>query len=494
MVTDQQVERMRKMRMKGKTQKAAAAAAGMSERSARTWQKGQLPSDVNEPRWWRTHKDAFADVWDEVVVPLLQRDEKGELESKTIIEVLKEKFPQKFNDGHLRTLQRRVREWRALHGPEKEVMFPQEHVPGREAAVDFTHGTELGVTIRGVLFVHLLFELVLSYSGWTWICVAFGETFEALITGVQEAFWSLKGLTVVVRSDNLSAATHELPTGGRSLTKRFKAFLDHYDLKSTRIEAGEAHENGVVEQRHHRTKSAIAQALIIRGSKDFDSVEDYEAFAREAIERTHNSRIPDDRMAAERAALRPLPKHRVPTYSTYSFKVRGCSTVRVGKRTYSVPSRLIGHRVEIRQHPDVVEIRYRKKTVESMPRLRGEAHVRIDYRHVIWSLVRKPGAFARYRYREELFPTLVFRRAYDAIAARRGERADVEYVRILHLAASTLQTTVEKALAQLLESGADLDYASVKAIASPTPSAVPEIAIPAPDLAAYDRLLAGGAA
>jgi len=481
--------------MKGKTQKAAAAAAGMSERSARTWQKGQLPSEAKEPRWWRTHKDVFADVWDEHVVALLQRDEKTELEAKTILEVLKEKFPEQFNDGHLRTLQRRVRDWRALHGPEKEVMFPQEHVPGREAAVDFTHGTELGVTIRGVLFVHLLFELVLSYSGWTWICVAFGETFEALITGIQEAFWSLKGLTIVVRSDNLSAATHELPTGGRSLTKRFKAFLDHYDLKSTRIEPYEAHENGVVEQRHHRTKSAIAQALIIRGSKDFDSVEEYEAFAREAIERTHNSKIPDDRMATERAALRPLPKHRVPTYTTYSFKVRACSTVRVGKRTYSVPSRLIGHRVEIRQHPDVVEVRYRKKTVETMPRLRGEAHVRIDYRHVIWSLVRKPGAFARYRYREELFPTLVFRRAYDAIAARRGERADVEYVRILHLAASTFESTVEKALAQLLEAGAEIDYAAVKVIASPTPpSAVPEIAIPAPDLTAYDRLLAGGAA
>jgi hypothetical protein len=494
MVTDQQVKRLRMMLMKGKTQKAAAAAAGMSERSARTWQKGQLPSEESDARWWRTRKDPFADVWDEIVVPLLERDEKGELESKTILEVLKEKYGDEFSDAHLRTLQRRVRDWRALRGPEKEVMFPQEHVPGREAAVDFTHGTELGITIRSVLFVHLLFELVLSYSGWTWICVAFGETYEALISGIQDAFWCLRGLPLVVRSDNLSAATHELPTGGRSLTKRFKAFLEHYDLKSTRIEPGEAHQNGGVEQRHHRTKSAIAQALIIRGSRDFDSIEEYEAFAREALERTHNSRISDDRMAAERAALRPLPHHRVPTYTTYSMNVRACSTVRVSKRIYSVPSRLIGHKVEIRQHPDQVEVRYRRKCVEIMPRLRGEMNVRVDYRHVIWSLVRKPGAFARYRYREELFPTLMFRRAYDALVARRGERADVEYVRILHLAASTLETTVEKALAQLLEAGSELDYAAVKAIASPTPSAVPEIAIPAPDLSAYDRLLGGGAA
>src|SRR5262245_10111894 len=357
MVTDQQVRRLRMMLMKGKTLKAAAAAAGMAERSARTWQKGQLPSEKDDARWWRTRKDPFADVWDEIVVPRLERDPDGELESKTILEVLKEKKRGEFTDAHLRTLQRRVRDWRALHGPEKEVIFPQEHVPGREAAIDFTHGTELGVTIRGVLFVHLLVEFVLSYSGWTWICVAFGETFEALISGIQDAFWTLQGLTLVVRSDNLSAATHELPNGGRSLTKRFKAFLEHYGLKSTRIEPGEAHQNGGVEQRHHRTKSAIAQALIIRGSKDFDSVEEYLAFARDAVDRTHNSRIADNRMAAERAALRPLPPHRVPTFTTYSMKVRACSTVRVGKRTYSVPSRLIGHKLEVRQHPDHVEVR-----------------------------------------------------------------------------------------------------------------------------------------
>lgn len=480
--------------MKGKTQKAAAAAAGMSERSARTWQAGRLPSQAKEPRWWRTHEDAFAGVWDEIVEPLLERDEDRELEAKTVLDVLIKKRPGEFNNKHLRTLQRRIRDWRALKGPEKEVMFPQEHVPGREAAVDFTHGTELGVTIRGVAFVHLLFELVLSFSGWTWVCVAFGETFEALIGGIQDALWSLGGLPLVIRSDNLSAATHELPTGGRSLTKRFRAFLDHFDLKSTRIEPGKANQNGVVEQRHNRTKSAIAQALIIRGSREFDTVEEYEAFAREAIERTHNARIADERMAAERTALRSLPKLRVPTYSTYAFKVRACSTIRVAKRTYSVPSRLIGHKVEIRQHPDLVEVRYRGKTVEMMPRLRGEANVRIDYRHVIWSLVRKPGAFPRYRYREELFPSILFRRAYDVLVARRGERADVEYVRILHLAASTLEATVEKALAQLLDAGSDLDYAAVKAIANPTPSAVPDIAIPEPDLRPYDRLLRGGAA
>ncbi|MFL6198637.1 MAG: hypothetical protein ACJ76J_05650 [Thermoanaerobaculia bacterium] len=126
-----------------------------------------------------------------------------------------------------------------------------------------------------------------------------------------------------------------------------------------------------------------------------------------------------------------------------------------------------------------------------MPRLRGESETRIDYRHIIWSLVRKPGAFARYRFREELFPTITFRRAYDHLRAARGDRAEVEYVRILHLAASTMESQVEGALAQLLEAGSAFDYAAVKALVCPKPINVPVLTLPAPDLRAYDRLLAG---
>jgi len=269
--------------------------------------------------------------------------------------------------------------------------------------------------------------------------------------------------------------------------------LEHYGLKSTRIQPGESHENGVVEQRHRRTKRAVAEALVLRGSSDFPSVESYEAFVREAVARSLNDQVAT-RLAVEREMLRPLPASRVPSYTKYESTVRMWSTIRVGGRTYSVPSRLIGEEVEVKQHPDIVEVFYRNKLVETMPRLRGDRDAHIDYRHVIWSLVRKPGAFARYRYREELFPSLVFRRAYDALKAGRGDRADVEYVRILHLAASTMQATVEAALERLLATGGPLDYAAVRTIASPERPTVPVIAIPSPDLAAYDCLLAGGAA
>jgi hypothetical protein len=493
MLTDAQVRLMRQKRMEGKTQKAAAAAAGISERSARTWETGAVPSEMKKERWWRTRPDPFAEVWETDVVPLLERDEKGVLQAVTLLEVLQEKYPGRFAEGQVRTLRRRLRDWRALHGPEKEVFFEQVHVPGREAAFDFTHATSLGVTVGGALLVHLLFQLVLSYSGWTWVAIAFGETFEALVAGLQGAFWDLGGVTEVVRSDNLSAATHELrETAGRELTKRFKAVLEHYGLRSTRIRPGESHENGVVEQRNFRTKDAVEQALVIRGSKDFATVDEYVAFVRDVVERGHNRKIAD-RLSVERGKLKPLPTAALPSYTTYGPRVRRWSTIRVCKRTYSVPSRLIGHLVEVRQYPDVVEVRFRGRLVETMPRVRGEREARIDYRHVIWSLVRKPGAFARYRYREELFPSLVFRRAYDALRAGRGERADVEYLRVLHLAASTVERDVELALGELLDQGAVPDDAAVKALVCPARPTVPVVSIPPVDLTAYDALLAGGA-
>jgi hypothetical protein len=199
-------------------------------------------------------------------------------------------------------------------------------------------------------------------------------------------------------------------------------------------------------------------------------------------------------LATERPHLRALPATPVPGYTRWQSRVRRWSTIRVTGRTYSVPSRLIGHRVDLHQYPDVLEVYYGGQLTDRIPRLHGAQDHRIDYRHVIWSLVRKPGAFARYRYREELFPTLGFRRAYDALRTTHGDRADVEYLRILHLAASTLETTVAAALDQLLAAHQPFDYATVKALAAPDTPAVPVLDIPAPDLRVYDGLLAGGGA
>ncbi len=494
MVTDKQVRFLRKRRMKGETLAAAAMAAGMSERTARKWQHGTVPSATKAPRAWRTRPDPFAEVWAAEIEPLLVEDKEGKLETKTIFEELCRRRPGAFDAGQLRTLQRRIRDWRAERGPEKEVMFPQEHAPGRMASIDFTHGTELGVTILGALFVHLWFEFVLAFSGWRFVQLAFGETYEALLAGLQAGLFAAGGVPKVVRLDNLSAATHELVhTGGRALTARFAAVVEHYGFQASRIQAGEGHENGVAEKAHDLLKKAIDQALRLRGSRDFPTVEAYVAFVEQLVQEKFNAGR-EDKLTHERAVLLPLPAMKIPEYTQVDTTVRTWSTISVLGRIYSVPSRLIGREVEARVHPNVVEVRLPgvDKPVATMPRLRGAQTHAIDYRHVIWSLVKKPGAFAAYRFREDLFPSLVFRRAYDALRARRGDRADVDYVRILHLAASTTERSVEDALAVLLDRGEPFDYAAVKAISQPEQPRVPEIHIGAPDLASYDALLAAG--
>jgi len=339
MVKDAQVGVLRRRRMEGKTQEASAAAAAMSVRSARKWQHGAYPSQRREPHTWRTRPDPFSAVFESDVVPLLAADEKRVLEARTILGELDRRHPGEFSVRHLRTLQRRIRQWRALNGPDKEVFFPQEHPPGREAAYDFTNCDELGITIGGTPFDHLLFELALGFSGWRWPTVALSESYEALLLGVQEALWQLGGVVEVLRSDNLSAATHELPlSGGRALTRRYQGLLDHYGLGSTRISPSKAHENGVVEQAHRRTKSILAQMLVLRGSRDFASVEEYQRWVREVIEREHNALL-GEKLAAERRHLRPLPAVALPASCCRRCKTDPGRRLKIDPPRHGVPPR-----------------------------------------------------------------------------------------------------------------------------------------------------------
>ena len=291
-------------------------------------------------------------------MPLLRTDPDGELSATTILEWLDERYPGRFGRSQLRTLQRRTRDYRALHGPDREVYFQQDHPPGREAQVDFTHCTELGVTIGGEPFRHLLFHLVLSHSGWRYAEVCFGETFGALVQGLQGALWELGGVPRVVRTDNLSAATHDLKnSSGRAVNARYEAVLTHYGVESTRINPRSSHENGVVEQGHRRLKNALDQALILRGSRDFESEDEYRQFVRGVVDR--RNRLVDSKLKAERRHLRPLPPAPVPEYANYRCRVRRWSTIRVANRTYSVPSRLIGMEVDVRVYADHIEVYYK---------------------------------------------------------------------------------------------------------------------------------------
>jgi transcriptional regulator with XRE-family HTH domain len=490
MVTDKQVERFRKLRRAGKSQEEAAAKAGMTAKTARKYEDGPMPVELKAPRHWRTRPDPFEEHFVSDVVPLLRVDQEGELEARTLLNELMEKYPDRYNDGQLRTLQRRLRDWKAVEGPDKEVFFPQIHEPGRESQVDFTNCNELGVTISGEPFLHLFFELILCFSGWRFVQLAYSETFEAISDGIQNAFWALGGVTEVLCHDCLSAATKDLKaTAGRMLTPRFKSLMDHYGVQSRRIQVRRANENGVVESGHGTLKSQIRQALILRGSSDFDCIEAYLDFVGVVVARL-NQRCAA-RLPQEKSYLRPLPSGRIPSYTDVPVRVTSWSIIRVSSQVYSVPSRLIGLQVTARLHPTQVEILYNGRSLEAFPRLRGKGARRIDYRHVIGSLVRKPGAFPRYRFREELFPTLAFRRAYDHLLEHRAGRADVHYLKILHLAATTMECDVDAALQVLLESDLIFDSTHVEDLVKlPTPPRPEGLLEPLePEFDGYDALL-----
>ena len=234
----------------------------------------------------------------------------------------------------------------------------------------------------------------------------------------------------------------------------------------------------------------LLRYLQLRGSREFVSVNEYADFLSQTVA-LHRNAGREAELAVERAALSPLPAAKMPTYTRHNPRVRKWSTITVARNNYSVPSRLIGETLDVRLHPQTVEVRFANQLVETFPRLRGSRQTRIDYRHIAWSLARKPGAFARYRFREELFPTLVFRRAYDALVTWRGSRADVEYVRILLLTASTMQRDVEVALETLLHSGERFCYAKVQEACGTKRTSIPDVSPKIPDLLRLDRLIGG---
>lgn len=485
MVGPRQVRSLMEFLGKGKPLYVAATRSGMTEKTARKYRGlGGVPQRT--ARTYRTRKDPFEAVWPEVETLL---ETSPGLEAVTIFETLRQREGMTFSDGQLRTLQRRIRRWRASRGPEKEVMFPQEHRPGEAGQSDFTDMRDLEVKIGGEPLEHLLYHFVLPYSNWEWASICFTESFESLVAGLQGAIWEMGRVPKKHRTDNLSAATHELRDGGRSFNERYKAVLDHYGMAADKNTPGRGHENGDVEQGHHRLKRSLEQALLLRGGRDFESRGEYEGFLRKVIEGRNRGRW--EKYAEELALMGPLPLTRLSEHRTDRVGVSVFSTIRAGSNVYSVPSRLIGERVEVRLYAEAVEVFYAGERVCAMERLRGSGNARIDYRHLIFSLVRKPGAFARYRYREALFPSVTFRWAYDALVERRGERADLDYVRILHLAATTTEAGVEEALSELLAQGELTGWEDVKERVRPDNPPIPTCQIPVVDLRAYDLCLEG---
>jgi len=464
---------------------------GMDRETARKYRDSKrLPSESRPDHYWRTRDDPFVEVWPWVVEQLTLNPG---LQARTLFAVLQREHLGHFADGQLRTLQRQVKRWRGQEGPGKEVFFAQVHHPGRLCESDFSHMTKLGVTIGGRTFEHLIYHFVLTYSNWEAFTICYSETFESLSEGLQNALFELGGVPQRHRTDRLGAAVAN-GSNMKEFTGRYQGLLGHYGLLAEKTNPDSGHENGDVEQRHNRFKIALDQKLLMRGGRDFVDVPAYQAFLKALTAELNSGR--KQRLAEELEVLHALPPSRVEAVKRLAVRVGSGSLIHVDRNAYSVNSRLIGQQVDVRMCVEHVEVWYGQKKVEEMPRLRGRQQHRVNYRHVIDWLVRKPGAFADYLYKADMFPSSLFRVAYDRLTsgyAGTVGRADKQYLKILELAAKESESLVEQAIGQLCDLEQVMSFEAVEALVrsgqkltSPTAVQVDEV-----DLSAYDQLLGG---
>ena len=478
-------------RKNGEPQAIAAARAGFSESTARRIGTGRVLVSQRPPRQYRTRVDPFQDVWRAEIVPILTRA--PGIRATTVFEELQQLHPGRYPDRVLRSLQRHLAHWRATEGPERELIFRQEHPPGRQALSDFTHPDSFAVTIGGKPFRHMLYHFWLAFSGWQHVrAVQGGESFTALTEGLQEALWQLGGSPREHRTDRLSAAYRNL-TDREDEARGYAEFCRHYGIEPTRNNAGVAHENGSVEAAHGHLKRTIKEALELRGSNDFADLAAYQAFLAETVARKNARRAAA--VAIELKALNSLPRHRTTDFSVATAGVTRSGTISVRGVLYTVPSRLIGSRLKVHIYDDRLVCYLGVSSVLTLPRSYrrvGDKAVRqIDYRHLIGALVKKPQAFRHSVFREDLFPRAAFRRAWEVLDEKLEPRKACRvYVGLLHLAA---MRACEEALARhldaILDAGSVPDLETARVAVAPVPTALPTVTIPPPDLAAYDRLL-----
>jgi transposase InsO family protein len=488
-VTDHQVLKYKEHRKK-LTQVAAAAKAGISERSARRIERSDALPSQSPPRSWRTRQDPLAAVWDAEIVPLLQAD--AQLNAVTLLEELQRRHPAEYDASVLRTLQRRMRQWRAMHGAEREIFFAQEHPPGRLGLSDFTVADDLGVEIGGAAFDHRLYQFALAHSGWRHAEVLTGgESFLALSSGLQAALWRLGGVPEEHRTDSLSAAFNNLAEQ-QELTRRYDDLCRHYGMRASRCNPGQSHENGAIESRHDSLKTALDQALRLRGSRRFDDRLGYERFVDQVVQR-FNARAAK-RLALERPMLKPLPPRRTAEYEEMPARVSKYAIFTVKGAQYSAPSQLIGHRLMVRQYAQHIECWLGGQCVLQRPRAThrgGQRHPRdIDYRHLVAALKRKPGAFARWVLRDAVFPRVVYRQTWERLAAALPEReACKTIVGLLVLAADGHEVQLGNELEQLIELDQLPDLNALSALLAPPKRELPDVAVELPTLADYDELI-----
>ncbi len=473
----------------------AAAKAGMSVASAyRVENDRRLASQKHEPRG-RRRADPLIEIFEAEVAPMLTAA--PGIRSVAVFEELTRRHPE-LSRGVRRTLERRIRAWRAQHGPEKEVIFRQVHEPGRMGLSDFTDMGDLGVHVAAVPLDHRLYHFRLACSGFEHAHVILGgESYVALAEGLQNALWALGGTPREHRSDSLSAAFRNLSREARiDLTARYEALCAHYGMEPTRNNRGVAHENGAIEGPHGHLKSAIGDALLLRGTRHFADLAAYRGFIDEIISRQNarNAR----RIDAERGHLKPLPPARTSDYEQVLVYVTSWCGFTLRKVFYTVPSRLIGHRVRARLYDDRVQLLIGGTALMTLRRGRPgpdgkHGHV-VDYRHVIHALRRKPMALLSLVYRDQLFPREAYRRSFEFLLEHHGERiACKTVVELLSLAHERgCEAELAEALSKSLEAGAAPNLALLRARFAPDPQRLPEVCVTLTPLSDYEALLEDG--
>ena len=424
-VNDGQARQYMEHRKQGFAVGTAAAKAGFSRATGyRLEAGGGLPSEKRKPRASR-RPDPLGGLFEQVVVPLLERN--PGLRAVAVFEELRRQHPE-LPVGTRRTVERRVRTWKAVHGPEREVVFVQKHRPGRRGYSDFTAMAKLEVTVAGQPLKHLAYRFRLPYSGFEHARVVLGgESMAALSEGLQEALWALGGAPEEHRTDSLSAAFKNLSKAAvEDQTARYEALCAHYRMTPTRNNRGRAHENGVVESSHGHFKRAMEDALTLRGSREFESLEAYRAFLGDVVARRNARRCPV-RVAAEGKALRPLPRAKVQDGHETRVRVTRSGGFTLGKVFYTLPSQMIGHTLTARVYDDRIELYLGAKHYDTLARVRSGSRGKrvrgVNYHHVIRSLQRKPMALKDWVHRDQLFPRDAYRRAYDEVMAKRGDRS-----------------------------------------------------------------------
>lgn len=427
----------------------SAMKAGVSRNTARKYLRQADPSkQEKQPHDWRTRKDPLEAVWS-AARGMLERA--PELQAKALLEHLSEQTAGGIEENVLRTFQRRVRQWRLEHGNEKEVFFSQEARPGAVLAVDWTDMRDLGVSICGVKLDHLMFHAVLPYSNWQWAARSRSESLLSVRSGLKATIGRLGRVPKELLIDNSSTATHRLSGDGkrRGFNEEFLSVCEHFGMSPRTTNVSSPNENGTCEAMHGHFKRRLEQHLLLRGSRDFESEEAYDRFVIGVLERSNALR--GERFAQEVAAMREHLAPELPDYTETMVRVNNNSTIRVCKRVYSVPSKLIGSRLRARIHETHIVLLDGMVVLAELPLRGGDRGAVIDFRHVIKWLVRKPGAFSEYRWREAMFPSLVWRAAYDHLCRHHDSHAaDVCYLEILQLAAGEGLGAVENIVEQLL--------------------------------------------